>query len=333
MDTAKVSAVSSWVGIDVSKDKLDACLLRPIGKPLWQVFKNDPKGHSKLIRWAQHKAEGAELHFCMESTGSYSQGMALFLAEGGHLVSVVNPHSVRHYAIAQGTGNKTDPVDAHSIADYCRTQCPPPWRMSTPEVRTLVALLRRYQSLGEHLQQEKNRLGQPGLVKDVQSSLKQSIRFTETQMTKLYQQIQQHVDRDPQLKEDQEFLDSIPGIGELTALWILAELPDVKQFASADAAAAYAGLNPGEYSSGKSVRKKTRISKRGNARLRCALFMPALSAARFNPFCKDLYDRLVARGMARMAAICAVMRKLLMIAFGVLKSRTKFVHPAAGSAA
>jgi transposase len=333
MDTAKATVVRSWVGIDVSKETLDACLLRPIGKPLWQVFKNDPSGHSKLLRWAQHNSPGADLHFCMESTGSYSQGMALFLAEGGRLVSVVNPHSIRHYAISQGTANKTDPVDAHSIADFCRTQSPPPWRMSTPQVRTLVALVRRYSSLQEHLQQEKNRLGEPGLVKDVQLSLKQSVRFTETQMNRLYQQVQRHIDSDPELKQDKELLESIPGIGDLTALWILAELPDVKQFASADAAAAYAGLNPAEYSSGKSVRKRTRISKRGNARLRRALYMPALVAARFNPLCKDLFDRLRLRGMARKAAICAVMRKLLMLAFGVLKTKTKFVHLAAEAAA
>src|SRR5207247_4046758 len=129
------------------------------------------------------------------------------------------------------------------------------------------------------------------------------IRFTETQMQQLHKQIQQHIDSDPKLKQDKALLESIPGIGDLTALWILAELPDVTQFSSADSAAAFAGINPREYSSGKTVRKRTRITKRGNARLRKALYMPALSAAKFNPYCKHLYERLIARAMARKAAI------------------------------
>ena len=323
----------SWVGIDVSKEKLDACLLRQAGKPLWQVFKNDSKGFSKLLRWVNHNASCTKVHFCMESTGAYSQGVALFLTEAELTVSVVNPLLVKHYAIGAGIGNKTDPVDAHAIADYCRTQCPAPWRMSTLEVRILVALLRRYAALQSHLQQESNRLTEPGLVKNVQRSLRQSVRFTESQMDQLHKQIDQHINRHPELKQDRELLESIPGIGGLTALWILAELPDVTQFASADAAAAYAGINPVEYSSGKSVRKRTRISKRGNARLRRALYMPALSAARFNPSCKALYERLIARGMAQKAAICAVMRKLLMIAYGVLKSKQRFTFNVAESPA
>jgi transposase len=333
MDTSDMTSAQSWVGIDVSKDKLDACLLRLSGKPLPQVFKNDPNGHKKLLRWALYNAPGAKLHFCMESTGSYSQGIALFLAEAEHLVSVVNPHPVKHYAIAQGICNKTDPVDAHTIADFCRTQSPPQWRMCAPEVRTLVSLVRRQSILQEHLQQERNRLSEPGLIKEVQQSIKATIRFLETQISKVNKQIEQHIDSHPKLKQDKELLESIPGIGDITALWILAELPDVKQFASADAAAAYAGVNPREYSSGKSVRKRTRISKRGNARLRRALYMPALIAAKYNPCCSKLYDRLLARGMAKKAAICAVMRKLLMIAFGVLKSQTKFITPAVESAA
>ena len=169
--------------------------------------------------------------------------------------------------------------------------------MSAPEVATLVGLMRRYASLAEHLHREENRLGEPGLVKDVNQSLKASIRFTKSQMTKLYQQIEHHIDNHPQLKADKALLESIPGIGALTALWILAELPDVNQFASADSAAAYAGINPCEYRSGTSVRKKTRLSKRGNAYLRRALYMPAMVAARFNPVCRALYERLIGRGL------------------------------------
>src|SRR5438477_6902910 len=105
--------------------------------------------------------------------------------------------------------------------------------MHAPETRYHDTHKNPYSSQQEHLLQENNRLSEPGLVKDVQQSLKQSIRFTETQMQKLYKQIQQHIQSDPKLKQDKELLESIPGIGDLTALWILAELPDVKQFSSA----------------------------------------------------------------------------------------------------
>jgi transposase len=126
------------------------------------------------------------------------------------------------------------------------------------------------------------------------------------------------------LQADRQLLESIPGIGAVTAQAILAELPDPARFASAQQAAAYAGLAPREYGSGTSVRRRTRLSKAGNARLRKALYLPALTALRFNPLLKALFERLVAAGKSKMAAVGACMRKLLMIAYGVLKNRTPF---------
>ena len=126
------------------------------------------------------------------------------------------------------------------------------------------------------------------------------------------------------LRADRQLLESIPGVGAATAQVILAELPEPARFASAQQAAAYAGLAPREYGSGTSVRKRTRLSKAGNARLRKALYLPTLTAIRFNPLLRGFFERLVAAGKARMAAVGACMRKLLMIAYGVLKSRTPF---------
>jgi transposase len=126
------------------------------------------------------------------------------------------------------------------------------------------------------------------------------------------------------LRADRNLLQSIPGVGAVTAQALLAELPEPGQFASAQQAAAYAGLAPRQYRSGTSVRKRTRLSKAGNARLRKALYLPALTALRFNPLLKAFFERLVAAGKARMVAVGACMRKLLMIAYGVLKNRTPF---------
>lgn len=321
------------IGIDIAKLTFDACLIRPQGKPQKKSFPNTHEGFAKLMRWVTYAAAEATYHFCMEATGSYHEALALFLADAGHRVSVVNPHRTHHAAKASGTGNKTDPADAYGLAEYSRKENPPLWRRATPEVRTLVALLRRLNALKEHLVQEQNRFGDPGVdgQPEVLASLKKSIAFLESEMAALLQQIKEHIDTHPSLQLDRDLLKSIPGIGEVTAAWILAELPDVELIASAKSAAAYAGLAPCEYRSGTSVRRETRLSKRGNVHLRRALYMPAMTAIRFNPAVKAIYDRLIERGRPRMVALGAAMRKLLMIAYGVLKSRKEFEYSASES--
>jgi transposase len=330
MDTTKPHV---HIGIDIAKLTFDACLIRPQGKPQKKSFPNTPDGFAKLMRWVTHLAADATAHFCMEATGSYYEALAIFLAEADQRVSVINPHRTHHAAKAAGAGNKTDPAEAQLLAEYCRKENPPLWRRATPEVRTLVAMLRRLQALKDHLTQEQNRLGDPGVEGQVEvlASLKKSITFLESEIAALLEQIREHIDRHPNLKLDRDLLTSIPGIGELTAAWILAELPDVTLMRSAQAAAAYGGLAPCEYRSGTSVRRETHLSKRGNVRLRRALYLPAMTAVRFNPAVKALYDRMIERGRPRMVAIGAAMRKLLMIAYGVLKSRKEFEYAASDS--
>ena len=281
-----------WIGIDVSKSTLDVCQVRcsqggdtgskPLPKPAWRQFPNDAPGWAKLLQWVQgqgpQQAPDARCHFCLEATGRYGDGVAFFLAEAGQKVSVVNPFRVRHAALGSGTINKTDPVDARVLAEFCRKESPRPWRAAEPQVRALTALLRRLQSLKDQHVQEQNRLAEPGVHPKVAQSIRKVQRFLEKEIGRLEEEIRAHVARHPQLKEDRDLLTSIPGISETTAHWILAELPDVCQFATAQSAAAYVGLAPQEYRSGKSVKKATRLSKQGSCHLRRALFMPALSA-------------------------------------------------------
>ena len=327
------SAPTVWIGIDIAKDSFQACLLRGTSKPLSKQFANAAAGFAKLLRWVQHQAPEAVAHYCLEATGTYSQPLALFLAEADQKVSVVNAFRVKHAALAQGSGNKTDKADALVIARYCQSQNPPLWRLATQEVRVLVALLRRLDTLEASRLQEHNRLCEALVLPMVAASLKKSLAFLDAEIAAIEAQIQEHIDQHPSLKADQELLESIPGIGALTARRILSELPDVDQFDNAQAAAAYAGLNPSEYRSGTSVRKRTRLSKRGNARLRRALYFPAVTAIRCNPVVKALYERLIAKGKPRMVAIGAAMRKLLMLAYGVLKSQRAFGAQAAKSTA
>lgn len=256
MDTSSVAEPTAWIGIDVSKDVLDACLLRRTGKAHFQSVANTDAGHAKLLRWVQHLAPSEIAHFCMESTGTYGQACAEFLVAAHQRVSVVNPARIKYARLAQGEVNKTDKAEARVIALYCQKENPPPWRLAAPEVQTLIALVRRLQSVQELLQQEKNRLAQPSLLAPIKQSLEQTITFLESEVVRLQEQIREHCDNTPSLKADVDLLQSIPGIGEVTARKILAELPDVSLFASAQSAAAYAGLCPQEYRSGRSVHSR-----------------------------------------------------------------------------
>ena len=333
---------AGWVGIDVSKDTLDAALSLP-GSPskasrpskgsrpsngsnqtVTGNFQNDSQGFAKLLKWAKRLAHGAPLHWCLEATGSYSTPVAEFLVEAGQHVSVVNPYRVRHAALAQGARNKTDKADAQLIADYCRKEQPPLWRMAAPEVRELTALVRHLDNLKQLDVQQNNRLAEASVSRLVSQSLQTLIKQTQTEIASVEAAIKKHISGHPNLKADAALLESIPGVGSTLAAHLLAELPDVTEFPSAQSAAAYAGLNPQEFRSGTSVHKRTRLSKRGNAHLRAALYMPAMSALRFNPSVKSLAERLRTAGKAKMVILGAAMRKLLMLAFGVLKSRVPY---------
>ncbi len=347
LDAETASRIRAWLGVDVSAETLDVCLLqvRKVKDKYKRInnqavedretcksFANAPSGYAQLLRWVESLAPGLlgakAVHFCMEATGTYSDGLATFLVDSGQPVSVVNPAWLKHAGLSTGRINKTDPADGRLAAHYARKEQPALWQMAAPEVRTLTAMVRRLQNLTEQLVQEKNRLQVPGIVAPVQRSVEKSVRFIERQIDELQAQIRKHIDRHPGLKADRELLLSIPAVGETLAQWIMAELPDVSVFEAAQSVAAYAGLNPRLHRSGTSVHKRSRISRAGNRNLRRALYMPALSAIRHNPAVKELYDRLIEKGMVKKAAVCAAMRKLLMIAYGVLKSRQTFTFKA-----
>jgi transposase len=324
MGTDTATAATAFVGIDVSKDTLDACLLLPGGRTKSSTFANDPRGHAALLAWADRHAGGNALHFCMESTGSYSEAPATHLASDGRLVSVANPARVKYAGLARGRGNKTDRADARLIAEYAAREKPKAWQPPTPEVRELQALVRRIDDLTEMAAREKCRLASHALTTSARRSITRTLRLLEKEATRVREQADELVAASESLSADRALLESIPGVGGPTATTILAELPAVERLPCAQSAAAYCGLSPREYQSGTSVRKRTRLSKAGNARLRKALFMPTQTAVRFNPLLKGFFERLVEAGKTPMQAIGACMRKLVMICYGVLKNRKPF---------
>jgi transposase len=313
---------TSPLGIDISKRKFDACLLREGGRLRHRVFPNTPDGFSQLSAWlSQQKVE--RVHACLEATGAYSEALATYLHEAGQAVSVVNPAQIKAYAQSRLSRVKTDKADATLIAQFCAERRPPRWSPLPQEVRELQALARRLDSLAEMRQMEANRLDVAATVA-VRESLAGHLAYLDEEVARTEELIRSHIDSHPALRGQRDLLLSIPGIGETTAARLLAEIMDVKLYASARQLAAFAGLAPRLHESGSSVRRKARLSKAGAPRLRKALYFPAIAAIRYNPYIKDLSERLKARGKCPMQVIGAAMRKLLHLAYGVLKSGRPF---------
>jgi transposase len=311
------------LGLDVSKLKFNACLIRADGKLRHRVFANDATGFSQLSEWLT-KNGATRLHACLEATGTYYEALATYLHDADHTVSVVNPAAIKAYAQSVLSRTKTDRVDASLIAGFCSERRPPAWHPPAPELRELQALVRRLEALIEMRVIEENRLSAGGTVAAVRASVEEHIAYLAEQIKKTGALIRAHIDSHPGLKRQSELLDTIPGIAETTAAVLLAEVPDIKQYKSARQVAAFAGLVPRERQSGSSVRGRVRLSKIGNARLRKALYFPAVTALRCSPFFQQWAEGLRQRGKSKMAVIGAAMRKLVHLAYGVLKTGRPF---------
>lgn len=317
-----LSMTSKTVGIDISKDTLDVAIYQD-GAYRLAVFSNDKDGFRRFAKWLKkHKAKDA--HVCLEATGRYGDAVAMYLHERGYAISVVNPARIKAYGDSQLQRNKTDRQDAKVIAHFCATQAPELWTPPTPVVQELQALSRRLKTLKTDRTRELNRQ-QSGLTsKTVLAAIAAHIAFLNDQIATIEQRMRDLIDQDPELRQQFELLTSIPGIGNITAANFLAEVPDVTRFESASQLAAYAGLTPRRHESGSSIHRRGRLVKTGNVHFRTAFFMPALVAIRYNPIVKALAARLKARGKCRMSIVGAAMRKLVHLAFGVLKHRMPF---------
>lgn len=306
------------LGIDISKRKFDVALLQD-EECRTATFSNEPIGFVKLRKWLK-KHRAGQLHACLEATGRYGDGLALFLHEAGCQVSVVNPARIQAYAASQLRRNKTDKEDAKLIAHFCMTQTPKLWMPPPPAQLELQSMVRHLESLQTARQQESNRLQAGVLSPIVRETMEAHIAFLDRQIEQLAQHIRKHIDQNPDLKEQKDLLTSIPGIADVTAARLLAEIPPLDRFEGASQLAAYAGLTPQEHQSGSSVYRRSRLSKTGSAHLRHALYMPALVALRWNPTIQVFAERLRERGKHKMVIVGAIMRKLLHIVYGILKS-------------
>jgi transposase len=317
------------LGIDIAKASYQVSLTRPDGKRRQKSVRNTPAGHATLIEWL-HRQAGEPVHACLESTGTYAEDVATALVEAGHDVSIVNPAAVKAFAQSQLRRTKTDGVDADVLADFCAAMAPALWTPWPAEVRALQGLVRRRDAVQDMLTQERNRQQAGGLTASVAASLARMIEVLEAELAHLDRQIREHLDQHPTLRAQRDLLSTSPGIGVATAARLLAECRAITDFETARAYAAFAGLVPRERQSGQR-RPRASLSKLGSARMRYALYFPALAAMRVAGPVQTFGARLRAAGKPKMVVVAAVMRKLLHIVYGVLKHQRAFNPQALGA--
>lgn len=312
--------MSAALGIDIAKKKFDVALLRD-GKFKTKVFDNSPAGFAALKDWlCFHGAD--KVHACMEATGILFEGLATFLADEGHQVSVTNPLQIKAFGETLLSRTKTDKADARLIARFCETMKPSLWQPDPPEIRQLKALGRRRDALIGMRTQEINR--DISAHNRVQESIRTVVSVLDQEIDDISRQIKDHINNHPDLKNKSELLRSIPGVGDVSIEAILSETNGFANFSKVEQVVAYMGLSPQEKSSGSSVRGKASVCKTGNRRLRKVLYMPALVAMQHNPMIKELAQRLKQKSKHGRVIACACMKKLIHIMFGVIKNNLPF---------
>jgi transposase len=316
--------MSSILGVDVSKAKLDVALLNDQGKYRCKVFANTGAGFAALQHWLQtHLSEElTALHVCMEATGAYHEPLALYLHDLGMRLSVVNPLRVKRFIELEGTRNKTDSGDAKSLARFCQMTRPEPWEAPTPGVRALQALVSRLDTLQDMRQSESNRLAVAHGA--VEPSMHEVIATLDKAIADVKSKIRQTIDNDPDLRGRDELLQTIPGLGERTIPQLLAYIGRPERFKNVKALIAYASLSPMIRQSGTSLDKRSGTHPQGHRQFKRALYFPAMVAGKYNPAIAAFWQRLKAQNKPGKVIVVACMHKLLAIVYGVLKSRTAF---------
>jgi transposase len=311
------------LGIDIGKTHFDAYLLTQ-SRSASVHLANTPSGFAELRGWLgrQGQTDPAALHVCMEATGNYGLDLAIFLHDQGIQVSVVNPKQIKAFGAAELRRNKTDKLDAALIARYCRAQNPLFWTPPLPQIRALREAVRRCAALKEMRTAELNRQKAGFSSQAVQDSIQRNLDHLNTEIALIAKGINDLIAQNPDLRHKFNLLCSIPGIAATTATVLLAEIPNIADF-DPKALAAFAGLSPTEHSSGAQT-KHGGISRIGNAVVRSACYLAALSASRYNPRLRDFVQRLTNAGKPKKLILIAVARKLLVMAHAVIRTDCPF---------
>lgn len=308
-----------YLGIDISKDSLDCFKLTETSEA--KQFSNDKRGIKKLLVWLENDSD---LDVVMEATGVYWQASAFALYKQGIKVSVVNPAQIKYFAKSSLRRGKTDSMDAELMAQYALKMQPKPWQPTPIQFEELKLLVRERDDVVAQLGQLHNQMHahnhRQSCPKTLLKLLAQRIKLLKKQRSHLDQAISEHCKKTVQ--DAYECLRSVPGIGPVTASVLLAETAALESFDHPKQLTAFAGISPAPKQSGIFIGQSS-ISKIGNPRIRKAFYMAALQARHHSVF-KDFYERLIKKGKKPKVALIAVARKLLIIAFTLVKSKRLF---------
>jgi transposase len=300
-------------GADISKDVFDVVC----SDGTYQQFANTPKGFGSFL-----KAISQGSLVVMEATGYYHYRLAQYLFRHGVAVSVVNPLSVKRFIQMKLAKVKTDKSDAKAICEYAKANEVPPYTALTDVQAECLQLFRLLDSYLKKRTATKNKLhGEETLgipSKFVHQSLKRDLKHLDREVKALEERLLMLVKQDQQ--HQLTLLKGIPGLGTKTALFLIVITDGFEKFETAGQLCSYVGITPTIRQSGSSVRGKSRISKVGNQKLRNLLFLCAFSACKHNKACREIYERIVAKGKSKKLALIAVANKLLKQAFAIAKS-------------
>lgn len=313
------------VGIDISKLDFHACLLQGDSGSR-KTFPNNKSGYTQFRHWLKNR-RCVEVHACMEATGAYWEGLATALHGFGMHVSVVNPSRTSAFARSQMRRTKTDREDSEMIADFCRTQNPSLWKPPSQETQVLRGLLSYRDALVAQKTVLVQMVQQIHAGKELKALHVKQIKALEKSLGALEREMKTLVAKQPAMNDAIAKLESIKSIGFVTAVSLIAYLP-MERLRSARAAAAYSGLTPRDWQSGTSVHGRPRICKTGSSQLRRAVYMAAVVARRFNPILRDFGKRLEERGKPSKVIIVAIMRKLVVLAYNILRQTLPTPAPA-----
>jgi transposase len=301
----------SFVGIDVSKDTLDVTI-RPEGD-LWTV-KNDEKGIQVLVNRLQKRKPTLVV---LEATGGLQMPAVVALASARLPVVVINPRQIRDFAKAVGKLAKTDPIDSGVIAHFGEAVRPQIRPLRDAETQELADLLARRRQLVDMATAEKNRLNTA--TKRVRKDIKAHIAWLEKRIKDVDTDFSQKIKQSPLWREKDEILQSVPGVGPVLSVTLLAGLPELGTL-NRQEVAALVGLAPLNRDSGR--HKGTRCVWGGRANVRSVLYMSTMSAIRWNPVIGPFYQRLMQAGKKHKVATTACARKLLTILNAMVKTNT-----------
>jgi len=309
-----------FVGIDVSKSQLDVGV-RPSGKDDRNEFENSEDGITRLVEYL--KAIRPEL-IVLEATGGLETAAVGALAAEKLPVVVINPRQARDFAKATGKLAKSDTIDAHVLAHFGEALRPEIRPLKDAETQELTALMARRRQIVGMLTAEKNRL--TSAPKWTKKNIKAHISWLETNLNQVNKDLQGHLRKSPVWRETDDICQSIPGVGPVTSLTLIAELPELGKVNRKEIAA-LAGIAPLNRDSG--ISRGRRVVWGGRAAVRTILYMATLTAIRFNPVISEFYQRLIGAGKKHKVAMTACMRKLLTILNVMVRDRVQWRHDTA----